>query len=79
MDNDAERIVSEYYNTFGWVSKDGITEDALKQEDLRECAKEYVSKCRLKVLKYIPNSGNYILDMASGPIQYKEYIEYSKN
>lgn len=79
MDNDAEKVISEYYNTFGWETKDGITEDALKQEDLRECAKEYVSKCRLKVLKYIPNSGNYILDMASGPIQYKEYIEYSKN
>lgn len=79
MDYDAEKIVSKYYNTFGWEMKDGITEDALKQEDLRDCAKDYVSKCRLKLLKYIPDSGGSILDMASGPIQYKEYLEYSKN
>jgi ubiquinone/menaquinone biosynthesis C-methylase UbiE len=79
MDDDAEKIVSKYYNTFGWEVKDGITEDALKQEDLRDCAKDYVSKCRLKLLKYIPDSGGSILDMASGPIQYKEYLEYSKN
>ena len=30
MDNDAEKVISEYYNTFGWETKDGITEDALK-------------------------------------------------
>ena len=79
MDNKAEKIVSKYYNTYGWRTKNGITEDALEQEDLRECAKDYVSKCRLKVLRYIPKSGETILDMASGPIQYKEYLEYSKN
>jgi ubiquinone/menaquinone biosynthesis C-methylase UbiE len=79
MDNDAEKVVSKFYNTLGWETKDGITEDALKFEDLRECAKDYVSKCRLRVLKYIPDSGTSILDMASGPIQYKEYLEYSKN
>lgn len=52
------------------------------QEDgriYREYAKEYVSKCRLRVLRHIPDNGLNILDMASGPIQYKEYLEYSKN
>ncbi|NJK67714.1 MAG: class I SAM-dependent methyltransferase [Microcoleus sp. SU_5_3] len=48
-------------------------------EDLREYSKEYVSKCRLRVLRHIPDNGVTILDMASGPIQYKEYLEYSKN
>ena len=79
MDNKAEKIVSKYYNTYGWRTKNSVTEDALEQEDLRECAKDYVSKCRLKLLKYIPQSGENILDMASGPIQYDEYLEYSKN
>ena len=79
MKNYAEDKVSKFYNTTGWETKEGITEDAKRWEDLREYAKEYVSKCRLRVLKYIPDNGENILDMASGPIQYKEYLEYSKN
>ena len=30
-------------------------------------------------MKYIPKKGNEILDFASGPIQYNEYLLYSKN
>jgi len=75
----AEEKVSEFYNTVGWETDDEITEDARRFEDLRECSKEYVSKCRLRVLRHIPDHGLNILDMASGPIQYKEYLEYSKN
>lgn len=79
MMKNAEEKVSKFYNTVGWKTKEGITEDAKRWEDLREHAKKYVSKCRLRVLSHIPESGENILDMASGPIQYKEYLEYSKN
>lgn len=76
--NNAEGGVSKFYNTVGWKTEEEITEDARRWEDLREHAKEYVCKCRLRVLSHIPNGEN-ILDMASGPIQYKEYLEYSRN
>jgi ubiquinone/menaquinone biosynthesis C-methylase UbiE len=79
MKNAAEENVSKFYNTIGWETEGEITEDAKRWEDLRECAKEYVSKCRLRVLRHIPDNGENILDMASGPIQYKEYLEYSRN
>jgi len=79
MENKAEDVVSKFYNEKGWELNKGITEDAKRWEDLRECSQEYVSKCRLRVLKHIPEKGINILDMASGPIQYKEYLEYSKN
>jgi len=79
MTNDAEEKVKKFYSTIGWQTEEKITEDARRFEDLRENAKQYVSKCRLRVLRYIPNNGENILDMASGPIQYKEYLEYSKN
>lgn len=79
MKNDAEVRVSKFYNTVGWETEGEVTEDARRFEDLRECAKEYVSKCRLRVLRHIPDHGENILDMASGPIQYKEYLEYSRN
>jgi ubiquinone/menaquinone biosynthesis C-methylase UbiE len=79
MNNNAEERVSKFYNTVGWKTEGEITEDARRWEDLREHAKEYVSQCRLRVLRHIPEDGVNILDMASGPIQYKEYLEYSKN
>jgi ubiquinone/menaquinone biosynthesis C-methylase UbiE len=79
MTENAEERVSKFYNTVGWETAGGITEDARRWEDLRECAKDYVSKCRLRVLAHIPEGGDRILDMASGPIQYIEYLAYSRN
>ena len=79
MMNNAEKRVSKFYNQVGWETEGEITEDAKRFEDLREHAQEYVNKCRLRVLRHIPERGENILDMASGPIQYKEYLQYSKN
>lgn len=79
MIDNAEERASKFYNTVGWETEGEITEDARRWEDLREHAKEYVSKCRLRVLRHIPDNAVNILDMGSGPIQYKEYLEYSKN
>lgn len=77
--NKAEEKVSKFYNNVGWETDAEITEDAKRFEDLRQSAEEYTSKCRLRVLRHIPETGENILDMASGPIQYKEYLEYSRN
>lgn len=74
----AEENVFHFYNTIGWKTENGVTEDARRWEDLRECAREYVSKARLRVSKYIPHEGEYMLDMASGPIQFEEYVSYSR-
>jgi len=79
MQNDISRRVSEFYETVGWKNFDGSTEDARRWEDLRECAQDYVRNCRLRVLPHIPPAGDYLLDMASGPIQFIEYLEYSKS
>lgn len=75
----AEEILAKYYNNDGWDISNGITEDARRWEDLRNCAKAYLTKCRLRVLDFIPEIGENILDMASGPIQYPEYLTYSAN
>ena len=77
MKNKAEQLTENFYSTVGWRTENGITEDARRWEDLRTHAHEYVSKCRKRVLKHIPSNGENILDMASGPIQYPEYLEYS--
>ena len=78
MHNAAEDTVLKFYSQGGWDEESGITEDARRFEDLRECARDYVSKCRLRLLHHIPKAGEKILDMASGPIQYPEYLEFSK-
>jgi len=79
MINKSEEVVSKFYNSIGWETNNGITEDAKRWEDLRPVASTYVNKCRLRVLRHIPQEGDKILDMASGPIQYPEYLKYSKN
>jgi ubiquinone/menaquinone biosynthesis C-methylase UbiE len=79
MNNEAEERVSNFYNSVGWEVAEKITEDARLWEDLRTHANAYVRKCRLRVMRYIPLSGNLMLDMASGPIQYDEYVAYSRS
>ena len=48
-------------------------------DDLRDCAKDYTARCRSRLMRKIPPSGDNILDVGSGPILYKEYVEYSSN
>ncbi len=79
MTDHAEQDVARYYSTVGWQAADGVTEDARQWEDLRPCAAAYVSRCRRRVLRHIPPAGDKLLDMASGPVQYPEYLEYSRD
>ena len=73
------KSVHRFYNSKGWKRNSNQFEDANINEDLRFNSREYVSKCRKRILRYIPDKGLNILDFASGPIQYKEYLKYSKN
>ena len=71
--------IYKFYNSSGWKKNKNHFEDANLFEDLRLNSKKYVSDCRKRILKFIPKKGNNILDFASGPIQYREYLLYSKN
>lgn len=71
--------VFEFYQKLGWKNKNNISYDSILFEDLRECAKNYISKTRKRILQFIPKKGEKILDFASGPIQYSEYKLYSKH
>lgn len=79
MENSAENKVKSFYQGQGWeANSKGDTLDAQLWEDLRPCAEEYVKACRRKILQHLPIKGTSILDAASGPIQYPEYLEYSR-
>jgi SAM-dependent methyltransferase len=76
-----EDQVRDFYEQTGWHADEGdegaAYRDAELWEDLRPCAAEYVSACRRKVLEFLPETGERLLDAGSGPIQYPEYLEYS--
>jgi len=71
--------VKDLYDSVGWTLVGDVTFDAQTSEDLRKAAKDYVSACRLRVLRHLPEGGQRLLDMASGPIQYAEYLKYSEH
>jgi len=71
--------IKKFYEEKGWEKIDEHYYDTILHEDLRKCSKKYISKCRNRILKYIPSQGQNILDMASGAIPYEEYLNYSNN
>jgi hypothetical protein len=70
--------VRDFYDSTGWQKADSDRYvDAERFEDLRPLAADYVRKCHLRVNRYLTPPGHYLLDVASGPIQYDEYLSYS--
>ena len=74
------QLLEDFYEDFGWKkNSNNQYNDAEVFEDLREISQAYVHKCHMRVKNFLPSSGKYLLDAASGPIQFKEYLEYSKD
>ena len=48
------KSIKNFYNKEGWKKLYNDTVDAKLFEDLRPVAKNYISKCRLRINKYIP-------------------------
>jgi SAM-dependent methyltransferase len=77
-DTQVKQQVREFYNQVGWQEQsDGFYQNA-SYEDLRPVSREYIHKCHLRVLRHLNPQGRFLLDAGSGPIQYPEYLEYSK-
>ncbi|MCS5712290.1 class I SAM-dependent methyltransferase [Candidatus Berkiella aquae] len=79
-DNDmTKQSVKQFYDSFGWQQESGIFQDALDSEDLREVSRDYIEQCHARLKQHLPATGRYLLDVASGPIQYDAYLAYSEN
>ena len=75
-----KQLVQNFYNQKGWFTdEEGNYEDAVIYEDLREVSKDYLKKCHDRVSRYLNSSGTYLLDAASGALQYSDYLQYSAN
>jgi len=74
-----KRNVREFYDQVGWQEvSEGIYQNAT-YEDLRPVTRSYIHNCHLRVLRHLKPQGKLLLDAGSGPIQYPEYLEYSKD
>lgn len=71
--------VSDFYNQVGWQTEENGLYQNANYEDLRPVASEYIHRCHLRVARHLKPRGRYLLDAGSGPVQYPEYVEYSKN
>ncbi len=77
-DTEVKQQVREFYDQVGWQTEsDGFYQNA-SYEDLRPVSHDYIHKCHLRVLRYLNPTGRFMLDAGSGPIQYPEYLEYSR-
>ncbi|MBX2888718.1 MAG: class I SAM-dependent methyltransferase [Ferruginibacter sp.] len=78
--SDDKKLVKNFYDDRGWhTTSKGDYEDADIFEDLRPFAQEYIKKCHDRVSRYLLPSGTYMVDAASGALQFEDYLQYSAN
>lgn len=79
LDQNIKQEIQAFYDQVGWHSTEAHFQDAKDSEDLRDFSQDYINQCHQRVNQYLPKKGKYLLDAASGPIQYPVYLSYSKN
>lgn len=72
--------VMNFYDNLGWTrAESGAFVDADINEDFRSVSRNYIRSAHLRVNSLLPEGGKYIVDVASGPLQYDEYLTYSEH
>ncbi len=76
--SEIKQEVRQFYDQVGWkLVGDEVYQNA-RYEDLRPVAQPYIHACHLRVAQHLSPQGRYLLDAGSGPVQYPEYLEYSR-
>jgi SAM-dependent methyltransferase len=70
--------VRQFYDQVGWQLVGEDLYQNARYEDLRPVSREYIHRCHLRILRHLRPKGRFLLDAGSGPIQYPEYLEYSR-
>jgi hypothetical protein len=75
---DTKQKVRNFYDEIGWHQEaDGNYQNA-RYEDLRPVSAEYIHKTRMRVNDGLIPTGKFLLDAGSGPVQYADYLTYSR-
>jgi SAM-dependent methyltransferase len=70
--------VRQFYDQVGWQVIGECCYQNARYEDLRPVSQDYIHRCHMRVSRHLKSHGRYLLDAGSGPIQYPEYLEYSR-
>lgn len=76
---DIKNEVREFYDQVGWQRVGDDVYQNARYEDLRPVAREYIHRCHMRIARFLKPEGRFFLDAGSGPIQYPEYLEYSRH
>jgi ubiquinone/menaquinone biosynthesis C-methylase UbiE len=71
--------VRQFYDQVGWQLVGECCYQNARYEDLRPVSREYIHRCHMRVSRHLKPVGRFLLDAGSGPIQYPEYLEYSRD
>jgi SAM-dependent methyltransferase len=77
-ETEIKRQVQEFYDHVGWKMVSESCYQNARYEDLRPVVRGYIHRCHMRVARHLEPVGRYLLDAGSGPIQYPEYLEYSR-
>lgn len=73
-----KEVVRQFYDDVGWKKDEvGTYEDTNRFVDTRPVSQEYLEKCHARLKQYLPGTGRYFLDVASGPIAHDSHLAYS--
>ncbi len=72
--------VQAFYDEVGWTKgDDDLFEDTARFVDTRPEVEAYNRLSMERVNRYLEPRGKYFLDVASGPVQFPEYVAYSRS
>jgi SAM-dependent methyltransferase len=71
--------VKAFYDEVGWQQDAaGAFHDSGRFDDMRPVSAGYLRRCRNRLRRLLPASGRWLLDCASGPLAFDEYLAYSR-
>jgi ubiquinone/menaquinone biosynthesis C-methylase UbiE len=78
LNTEVKQEVRQFYDEIGWKLVGEELYQNAHYEDLRPVSRSYIQKCHRRVLSHLRQQGRFLLDAGSGPVQYPEYLEYSR-
>jgi SAM-dependent methyltransferase len=75
---EVKQEVRQFYDEIGWKLVGEDVYQNARYEDLRPVSRRYIHDCHLRVARHLKPAGRFLLDAGSGPVQYPEYLEYSR-
>jgi len=74
-----KRAVQSFYDEVGWRQDDDeVFEDTARFVDTRPVVDAYQRECRRRIGRLLGPGGDYLVDIACGPVQFPEYVAYQE-